>query len=150
MTMQDEYFMRAALEEAKKAFAEDEVPIGAVAVLDGSIIAAEHNRKEQWNDPLAHAEMLVLSQTAERLERWRLTGVTLYVTIEPCLMCMGAAIHSRIDKIVFGARDPKFGGARSLYQLGEDPRMNHRLEIVEGIMAEEAAALMKEFFANKR
>lgn len=148
--MQDEYFMRAALEEAKKAFAEDEVPIGAVAVLDGSIIAAEHNRKEQWNDPLAHAEMLVLSQTAERLERWRLTGVTLYVTIEPCLMCMGAAIHSRIDKIVFGARDPKFGGARSLYQLGEDPRMNHRLEIVEGIMAEEAAALMKEFFANKR
>lgn len=142
--------MRAALEEAKKAFAEDEVPIGAVAVLDGSIIAAEHNRKEQWNDPLAHAEMLVLSQTAERLERWRLTGVTLYVTIEPCLMCMGAAIHSRIDKIVFGARDPKFGGARSLYQLGEDPRMNHRLEIVEGIMAEEAAALMKEFFANKR
>jgi tRNA(adenine34) deaminase len=150
MTMQDEYFMRAALEEAKKAFAEDEVPIGAVAVLDGSIIAAEHNRKEQWKDPLAHAEMLVLSQTAERLERWRLTGVTLYVTIEPCLMCMGAAIHSRIDKIVFGARDPKFGGARSLYQLGEDPRMNHRLEIVEGIMAEEAAALMKEFFANKR
>ncbi|HHX03142.1 MAG TPA: nucleoside deaminase [Tissierellia bacterium] len=148
--MQDEYFMRAALEEAKKAFAEDEVPIGAVAVLDGSIIAAEHNRKEQWKDPLAHAEMLVLSQTAERLERWRLTGVTLYVTIEPCLMCMGAAIHSRIDKIVFGARDPKFGGARSLYQLGEDPRMNHRLEIVEGIMAEEAAALMKEFFANKR
>ncbi len=142
--------MRAALEEAKKAFAEDEVPIGAVAVLDGSIIAAEHNRKEQWKDPLAHAEMLVLSQTAERLERWRLTGVTLYVTIEPCLMCMGAAIHSRIDKIVFGARDPKFGGARSLYQLGEDPRMNHRLEIVEGIMAEEAAALMKEFFANKR
>ena len=142
--------MRAALEEAKKAFAEDEAPIGAVAVLDGSIIAAEHNRKEQWNDPLAHAEMLVLSQTAERLERWRLTGVTLYVTIEPCLMCMGAAIHSRIDKIVFGARDPKFGGARSLYQLGEDPRMNHRLEIVEGIMAEEAAALMKEFFANKR
>lgn len=150
MHAHDEYFMRLALEEAKKAFAEDEVPIGAIAVLDGEVIASNHNRKEQLRDPLAHAEMLVLSETSEKLERWRLTGVTLYVTIEPCLMCMGALIHSRIDRLVFGARDPKFGGARSLYELGEDPRMNHRFEVKEGVMAEEAAALMKKFFADKR
>ncbi len=150
MSERDKFFMEAAIREAERAFQEDEVPIGAVAVFDGKIIASNHNRKEQLRDPLAHAEMLVVSETSKKLERWRLTGVTLYVTIEPCLMCMGALIHSRIDRLVFGARDPKFGGAKSLYELGEDPRMNHRFEVVEGVMAEEAAQLMRSFFASKR
>ncbi len=150
MSERDKLFMEAAIREAERAFQEDEVPIGAVAVFDGKIIASNHNRKEQLRDPLAHAEMLVVSETSKKLERWRLTGVTLYVTIEPCLMCMGALIHSRIDRLVFGARDPKFGGAKSLYELGEDPRMNHRFEVVEGVMAEEAAQLMRSFFASKR
>ncbi|MDI9472003.1 MAG: nucleoside deaminase [Tissierellia bacterium] len=150
MSERDKFFMKAAIREAERAFQEDEVPIGAVAVFDGKIIASNHNRKEQLRDPLAHAEMLVVSETSKKLERWRLTGVTLYVTIEPCLMCMGALIHSRIDRLVFGARDPKFGGAKSLYELGEDPRMNHRFEVAEGVMAEEAAQLMRSFFASKR
>lgn len=150
MSERDKFFMEAAIREAERAFQEDEVPIGAVAVFDGKIIASNHNRKEQLRDPLAHAEMLVVSETSKKLERWRLTGVTLYVTIEPCLMCMGALIHSRIDRLVFGARDPKFGGAKSLYELGEDPRMNHRFEVAEGVMAEEAAQLMRSFFASKR
>lgn len=150
MEAKDRHFMEMALEEAVLAAQEGEVPIGAVAVYEGEVIARDHNRKEQRQDPLAHAEILVLAKCAEKLERWRLTGVSLYVTIEPCLMCTGALIHSRIDRLVFGARDPKFGGAKSLYALGDDPRMNHRFPTEEGVLAQEAAAIMKQFFADKR
>lgn len=146
----DERWMRLALEEAKKAFDKDEVPIGAVAVLDDEVIARAHNLKEANHDATHHAELLLLQECAQKLGRWRLTDVTVYATIEPCIMCMGALSHARIKRLVYGARDEKFGAAHSLYQIARDERLNHQFEVEEGVLAEEASQIMKDFFRRKR
>ena len=143
-------WMRLALEEARMAAAEDEVPVGAIVVAAGRVIASAHNQREQLADPTAHAEMIALTQAAAALGSWRLEGCTLYVTLEPCPMCAGAIVLARIPRVVFGATDPKAGAVRSLYRLLDDPRLNHRCEIVEGVMAQECGALLTEFFAAKR
>ena len=142
--------MMEAIRQAQAAAAEDEVPVGAVIVRDGKILAQAHNGREQLRDPTAHAEMLAITQAASSLADWRLEGCTLYVTLEPCPMCAGAIVLARIPRVVFGATDPKAGAVRSLYRLLDDPRLNHRCEIVEGVMAQECGALLTEFFAAKR
>lgn len=146
----DEYWMSLALEEARKAFDNDEVPIGAVAVMDDELIATAHNLKESNQDATHHAELLLLQECAQKLGRWRLTDITVYATIEPCIMCMGALSHARIRRLVYGARDEKFGAAHSLYQIGQDDRLNHQFEVEEGVLANEASQLMKQFFRQKR
>ena len=145
-----EQWMKEALIEAQLAFDKDEVPIGAVAVLDGQIIARAHNLKETNHDATHHAELLLLQKCAEILGRWRLTDITVYVNIEPCIMCMGALSHARIKQLVYGARDPKFGAAHSLYQVGQDERLNHQFEVIEGVLVDESAQIMKDFFRRKR
>ncbi len=142
--------MQLALEQARLAFDEGEVPVGAVIVLDDRVIAAGRNGKERLRDPTAHAEVLALRQAAERLGRWRLSGCSLLVTLEPCVMCMGAAVSARIERLVFGCADPKAGAARSLYRLGEDVRLNHRFAVEGGLLADEAAELLRAFFRRKR
>jgi tRNA(adenine34) deaminase len=143
--------MRVALTEAAKAAEHDDVPIGAVLVVpDGSVVAADHNRREELADPTAHAEMLVLSKAARAAGSWRLTGHTLVVTLEPCVMCAGAAVHARVDRIVYGAADLKAGAAWSLYNVPQDPRLNHRCELVAGVMAGECGELLTGFFAERR
>lgn len=148
--MDDSKYMELAIEEAKKAYDLDEVPIGAVVVLDGEVVGRGHNEKETRQDATAHAEILALRQAMENLGAWRLTGAVLYVTIEPCVMCVGALIQSRVARIVFGARDSKFGGVVSLHHLADDARHNHRMEYTEGILADEARKLMQDFFKAKR
>ncbi len=142
--------MMEAIRQAQAAAAEDEVPVGAVIFRDGKILAQAHNGREQLRDPTAHAEMLAITQAASAVADWRLEGCTLYVTLEPCPMCAGAIVLARIPRVVFGATDPKAGAVRSLYRLLDDPRLNHRCEIVEGVMAQECGALLTEFFAAKR
>lgn len=142
--------MMEAIRQAQAAAAEDEVPVGAVIFRDGKILAQAHNGREQLRDPTAHAEMLAITQAASAVSDWRLEGCTLYVTLEPCPMCAGAIVLARIPRVVFGATDPKAGAVRSLYRLLDDPRLNHRCEIVEGVMAQECGALLTEFFAAKR
>lgn len=142
--------MMEAIRQAQAAAAEDEVPVGAVILRDGKILAQAHNGREQLRDPTAHAEMLAITQAASAVADWRLEGCTLYVTLEPCPMCAGAIVLARIPRVVFGATDPKAGAVRSLYRLLDDPRLNHRCEIVEGVMAQECGALLTEFFAAKR
>ena len=122
--------MRAALREARKGLQDEEVPVGAVVVHEGKIIGRAHNQRERLHDPTAHAEMIALTQAAAALERWRLDGVTLYVTLEPCLMCAGALVNGRVDRVVFGAPVPKAGACGSLYQVGLDTRLNHRFEVL--------------------
>lgn len=145
-----EHFMRLALEEAQQAVREDEVPIGAVIVREGRVIAAAHNQREQLHDPTAHAEMIAITQAAESLQSWRLDGCTLYVTLEPCPMCAGAILQARIPTVVYGAYDPKAGAVRSLYKLLEDPRLNHRCEIIEGVLADQCGGILSEFFQAQR
>jgi len=145
-----EDFMRAALAEARRAAAEDEAPVGAVLVKDGAIVARDRNRRERLHDPTAHAEMLVISAAAAEVESWRLTECTLYVTLEPCAMCAGAAVLARIPRVVFGAFDPKAGAAGSVMDVLRHPKLNHRAEVVGGVMAAECGALLAEFFAEKR
>lgn len=142
--------MRAALLEAEEAARRDEVPVGAVVVHGGRIVGRGFNQREMLKDPTAHAEMIAITQAAAALEGWRLEGATLYVTLEPCLMCAGAIVNARIARVVFGAMDPRAGACGSLYQVGLDPRLNHRFEIVAGVLAAESAALLQEFFAKKR
>jgi tRNA(adenine34) deaminase len=143
--------MMKAIEEAESAFSEGEVPIGAVlAGSDGGIVARAHNQPIALNDPTAHAEILVIRRGGAALGNYRLNGCTLVVTIEPCLMCMGAAVHARIARLVFGARDPKTGAAGSLYDLSRDSRLNHRIEVVSGIMEEACQDLMRRFFQDRR
>jgi tRNA(adenine34) deaminase len=143
--------MRIALEEARLAAAIAEVPVGAVLVsAGGEILARAHNRTISDNDPSAHAEMLVLRRAAARLGNYRLLNTTLYVTVEPCLMCMGALIHARVQRLVFGTRDPKWGAAGSLYNLGEDHRLNHHPEIMEGLLLDECRELIQGFFRARR
>ena len=144
-------YMQLALAEAKKAGQIGEVPVGAVLVAEnGEVLACGCNMTLQCNDPTAHAEMTALREGARTLGNYRLLGTTLYVSVEPCLMCMGAAVHARVARIVFGTRDPKWGAAGSLYNFAQDERLNHRVEIVEGVCAEEAAALMQDFFRVRR
>jgi tRNA(adenine34) deaminase len=145
-----ETYMRRALREAEQALTEDEVPVGAVIVRDGQIIASAHNGREQLHDPTAHAEMVAITQAAAALEDWRLEGCTLYVTLEPCPMCAGAILQARIPTVVFGALDPKAGAVQSLFKLLSDARLNHRCEIITGVMAAECGEILTRFFVEKR
>ncbi len=147
---EDLFFMNEAMKEAKKALRRDEVPVGAILVRAGTVLARGHNRKESRNDPTAHAEIDVLRKASGKAGTWRLAGTTLYVTLEPCLMCMGAALHARVDRIVFAAFDPKAGACGSLYDLSKDPRLNHRIETTSGVKAEAAGRLLREFFSDLR
>ena len=146
----DYQFMEEALREAEKALALDEVPIGAVIVYEGEIYARGHNLRERMGDPTAHAEMVALRRAAVRRGSWRLHGMTLYVTLEPCPMCAGALVNARLTRLVFGAFDPKAGAAGSLMNLVNDDRLNHRLAVTSGILSDESARLLKEFFQRKR
>jgi tRNA(adenine34) deaminase len=144
-------YMNIALGEAEKAMQKDEVPIGAVLVdKTGQIIASDHNRVICMADPTAHAEILSIRQSAYKISNYRLLNTTLYVTIEPCMMCMGAIVHARISRLVFGAYDPKWGSAGSLYDFSHDKRLNHRLEIISGVCKSESKNLIQSFFKNKR
>jgi len=145
-----EYFMRQALQEAEQAFDEGEVPIGAVVVKENRIVGRGHNQTERLGDPTAHAEIVAIGAAAAHFDSWRLIGGTLYSTIEPCVMCAGASVLARLDRLVYGAKDPKFGGCVSLYEIPTDARLNHRIDMVGGILAEQAAALMQEFFVQQR
>lgn len=145
-----ESFMRLALGEAEQAMREDEVPIGAVIVHQDRVVAQAHNQREQLHDPTAHAEMIAITQAAESLRSWRLDGCTLYVTLEPCPMCAGAILQARIPTVVYGAADPKAGAVQSLYQLLNDARLNHRCEVVPGILAEPCGQILTQFFQAQR
>jgi tRNA(adenine34) deaminase len=142
--------MRRALEQAERAAEREEVPVGAVLVGPGGLVAEDHNRTRELRDPTAHAEMLVLRQGAKALGDWRLTGHALYVTLEPCAMCAGAIVLARVPKLVFAALDPKAGMCGSLGNLVQDARLNHRVEIVAGPGAEESGRLLREFFRSRR
>lgn len=143
--------MRLAIKEAGLAFSEGEVPVGAVLVgKDGSIISSAHNKRESLSDPTAHAEIIVLREGASTIGNWRLTGATLYVTKEPCVMCAGAIINSRIERVVFGCSDTKGGGAESLYGILTDGKLNHRVEVIKGILEKECMLLLKKFFEDRR
>ena len=151
MTIKDHaYWMRKAIAEADKARAKDEVPIGCVIVRDGTIIARGHNLRETSQDPAAHAELIAIRKAARKLASWRLLDTTLYVTLEPCTMCMGAIILSRIPTVVFGCYDPKGGAAGSLYDLSNDPRLNHRVDLLPRVLESECSALLSSFFATLR
>jgi tRNA(adenine34) deaminase len=147
---EDEAFMQQALALAREADALGEVPVGAVAVHEGKIVGTGFNRREVDRSPLAHAELMALDAAAKALGAWRLTGVTLYVTLEPCAMCAGALVQSRVTRLVFGAMDPKAGAVGSLYNLAEEPRHNHRLQVTSGILADESRLLLKSFFERLR
>ena len=143
--------MKVALNEAEKARQKGEVPIGAVLVADKEdVLAAEHNQTITLNDPTAHAEILALRSAAAQIGNYRLLNTTLYVTVEPCPMCMGAILHARVTQVIFGTRDPKWGAAGSLYNLANDQRFNHQPEIIEGICKNECKTLMQNFFRSKR
>ncbi|HEU0123498.1 MAG TPA: tRNA adenosine(34) deaminase TadA [Bryobacteraceae bacterium] len=144
------FHMRAALAEAALAEAAGEVPVGAVLVIGGLIIAAAHNTPITANDPTAHAEINLLRTAAARLGNYRLDEATVYVTLEPCVMCAGALVHARIRTLVFGARDLRFGGVRSKFALADSDLLNHRIEVVEGILAAEATAQLQSFFRQRR
>lgn len=142
--------MRFAFREAERAFENDEVPIGCIIVKDGIIIGKGHNQTEQLNDPTAHAEMIAITSACATLENKFLTGCTLYVTLEPCPMCAGAIVNSRVERIVFGAHDPKAGAAGTLYNITEDERLNHRAQTLGGVLDAECSTILKEYFKKKR
>ena len=149
--MDDEACMRLALAEADRAAAKEEVPVGAVVIdAGGGLVGAGHNLREQAQDPTAHAEMIALRAAAARLGSWRLTGTTMYVTLEPCAMCAGALVNARVTRLVYGCDDPKAGAVRTLYQLAEDARLNHRLSVTSGVLAAECADRLRQFFAKLR
>jgi tRNA(adenine34) deaminase len=145
-----EKFMREALAEARAAGLLGEVPVGAVAVYEDTIVGRGQNHPISGNDPTAHAEMSALREACTYLGNYRLSGVTLYATLEPCVMCAGALVHARIDCLVFGTRDLRFGGVRSKFEIADSDLLNHRIEVVEGVLAAECRALLKEFFAERR
>ncbi len=142
--------MRAALAEARRGLEAGEVPVGAVVVLDGVIVGGAHNAPIALADPTAHAEILALREAGQKLGNYRLTGATLYVTVEPCPMCCGAALHARLARVVYGAPDPKAGAVESLYRLLGDARLNHRVEATGGVLGAECAAVLRQFFETKR
>ncbi len=147
---QDDRFMRMALEEAARAPAVGEVPIAAVVVHDGRVLARAHNFRELWQDPTAHAEVIAIRAAATALGTWRLTGTTLYVTVEPCSMCIGAIILARVSRVVFGAWDPKGGACGSLFNLPSEPKLNHRVLVTGGVLEQESQALLQKFFKELR
>jgi tRNA(adenine34) deaminase len=142
--------MRLALEEARAALEAEEVPIGAIIVHEGRVIAAAYNQRETLSDPTAHAEMIAITQAAEALGDWRLEGCALYVTLEPCPMCAGAIVQARVPLVVYGAADPKAGACGSLFNIAADPRLNHRAQIVAGILEPDCAELLRDFFRRRR
>ena len=142
--------MRSALQQARDALNHDDVPVGAVVLHEGRIIAARHNERENHQDPTAHAEVLALRDAAEALGRWRLDDCTLVVTLEPCVMCAGALLNARIGRLVYGAADLKGGATASLYNVCADPRLNHNPPVTHGVLAAESAALLEQFFASRR
>jgi len=147
---QHEQFMEHALALAEQAAQRGEVPVGALVVIDEQIVGEGFNRRECDQDPTAHAEMFALKQAAEHVGSWRLCGATLYVTLEPCPMCAGAIVNSRVDHLVYGCPDPKAGAVRSLYCLCEDPRLNHRVEVVRGVQQQRCSEMLSDFFAKLR
>jgi tRNA(adenine34) deaminase len=146
----DRRYMEQALELARRALDSADVPVGALVVREGHVIGRGYNQREKLRDPTAHAEMIALSAAAEFLGRWRLDGCTLYVTLEPCTMCAGALVLARIQRLVYGARDPKAGACGSLFEITQDPRLNHRVETVGGVLADAATALLQDFFRARR
>ena len=142
--------MRLALAQAEAALDHGDVPIGAIVARGDEVLAEAHNERETRGDPTAHAEVLALRAAAAKLGTWRLHGCTVYVTLEPCPMCAGALVHARVDRLVYGPQDPRAGAAYSLYNIVQDPRLNHRVEITTGVLAEEAAALLQRFFQDRR
>jgi tRNA(adenine34) deaminase len=147
---QHEKWMRHALAEANSALKKNEVPVGAVVVYDDKIIGRGHNQVESLNDPTAHAEIIAIGAASNYLNSWRLSGASLYVTVEPCVMCAGAIVLSRIDHLIYGAKDPKAGACGSLYNIVQDIRLNHRVEIIPYILNEECGQILKEFFEKRR
>jgi tRNA(adenine34) deaminase len=150
MRDRDTTYMRLALQEAKLAPAKGEVPIGAVLVLEDRVLAQVHNFREAWQDPTAHAEIVAIREAANRLGTWRLTGTTLYVTMEPCAMCTGAIIQSRVSRLVFGTKDPKAGACGSVFNLPLERRLNHRVQVIGGVLEQESQALLQNFFRQLR
>jgi tRNA(adenine34) deaminase len=148
--MDDRSAMGKALAEAGVAAERGDVPVGAVALFEGTVIASRHNEREACGDPTAHAEMLVLADAAAALGTWRLSGVTVVVTLEPCPMCAGGLVAARVDRVVFGAADPKAGACGSLYNLCADPRLNHEVAVEAGVRSDEASALLRQFFESRR
>ncbi len=142
--------MRAALREAEEAARRDEVPVGAVVVHHGKIIGRGHNQREMLKDPTAHAEMIAITQAAEALDNWRLEGAELFVTLEPCPMCAGALVNSRISRIVYGADDPIAGACGSVFNIVNEKRLNHRIPVVKGVLGERCSELLKSFFRSRR
>ena len=149
-TEEDAQFMRMALEQAARSAAIGEVPIGAVLVHEGRVLAQSHNHREAWQDPTAHAEMIVIREGAKALGRWRLIDSTLFVTLEPCAMCLGAMVLARIPRLVFGARDPKAGACGSVLDFACEPRLNHRVKVLGGMLEEESQRMLTEFFKELR
>ncbi len=150
MSQEDPQYMSLALEQARKARDQGGVPVGAVVIFEGQVVGAGHNEKETLADPTAHAEIAAIRQAAQRLGRWRLSGCVLYATLEPCPMCMGALLQARVDRLVFGCPDPKAGAALTLFQMANDSRLNHRVAVESGVLGEESALLLKEFFRERR
>ena len=150
LELDDEYYMRLALAEAAKAAADGETPVGAVLVADGQVVVAAHNMRETWRDATAHAEILVIREACRALGRWRLTGSTVYVTIEPCPMCAGALVLSRVDRLVYGAADPKAGAVASVFSIVNNPALNHRLKVTAGVLAAECGEVLRDFFRRRR
>lgn len=148
--MTDEDYMRLALDEAHLAAEEGEVPIGAVVVCDGEVVARAHNRRETNRDPSAHAEFSAMCAASRALDRWRLTGCTVYVTLEPCIMCAGLMVNSRIDRCVYGAPDPKGGALGTLFDVSHDERLNHEFEVRSGVLEQECADELRTFFRERR
>jgi tRNA(adenine34) deaminase len=149
-TKEDERFMRVAIEAAKIAEENGDVPIGAVIVFEGRLIGKAYNQREQLADPTAHAEIIALTQAAAALENWHLNGCTMYVTLEPCPMCAGALVLGRLDRLVYGCDDPKAGACKSLYNIVTDGRLNHRLEVTSGVLQEQCREQLQGFFARRR
>jgi tRNA(adenine34) deaminase len=146
----DEYFMRLAIEWARKGEAAGEVPVGAVLTASGEVLATAHNAPISMHDPTAHAEMLVVREAARAIGNYRLTDTVLYVTLEPCVMCAGALVTARVKRLVFGCRDLRFGGVRSKFRIADSELLNHRVEIVEGVLGAEVAEMMRGYFASRR
>ncbi|HEX5648229.1 MAG TPA: tRNA adenosine(34) deaminase TadA [Steroidobacteraceae bacterium] len=146
----DLHFMRRAIELARLAEAAGEVPVGAVIVREGEILAEGFNRPISTHDPTAHAEMVALRAAAARIDNYRLLGTTLYVTLEPCAMCAGAMVHARVERLVYAATDPRAGAAGSVFNVAQSPALNHRLQVVPGVLADECGALLRDFFVARR
>ncbi|MFH0888086.1 MAG: tRNA adenosine(34) deaminase TadA [Planctomycetota bacterium] len=146
----DENYMKESIKEALKALEEDEVPIGAVIVYQDKIIGRAYNQREKLRDPTAHAEMIALTQAASFLDNWRLKDTTIYVTIEPCIMCAGALVNARVKRLVYGAKDPKAGGCGSIFNIIDDSRLNHQVEVTSGVLEKDCQSILQKFFKIKR